>query len=243
MQRPSLPFIKVGGTFLLSKRLALSSLMDYFFPVFLMVFPASFILGGGLPVLDRIAIKSPQVAGRRVGDIHLANIVGSIFGSLSDQFLDAANSRFRKDIHNSCAPGPYFPLSSTSLENSKAQAPSIWIPLSVSVIGALILILILLPGKGQFYSRLFKTGSGDQSIILETSDSVLTLTLDPKSQAPNMLWIGGEVNSLYPSDSTYESRALMCVGASQAKTHPGDRDGRRDRGTFFPKYGRRPSKS
>ena len=81
MQRPSLPFIKVGGTFLLSKRLALSSLMDYFFPVFLMVFPASFILGGGLPVLDRIAIKSPQVAGRRVGDIHLANIVGSIFGS------------------------------------------------------------------------------------------------------------------------------------------------------------------
>src|SRR5687768_7422941 len=86
MQRPSLPFIKDTGTFLFSKRLALSSLMNYFFPVFLMVFPVSFILGGGLPVLDRIAVNSPELAGRRVGDIHLANIIGSIFGSLLISF-------------------------------------------------------------------------------------------------------------------------------------------------------------
>src|SRR5688500_12744128 len=88
---------------------------------------------------------------------------------------------------------------------------------SVSVIGSLLLIIFLLPGKGQFYAKLFKTGTGHQSVILETSDSVLAITLDSKSQAPNMLWIGGEVNSLYPSDSTYESRALMCAGASQPK--------------------------
>jgi predicted membrane-bound spermidine synthase len=216
MQRPSLPFIKVGGTFLLSKRLALSSLMDYFFPVFLMVFPASFILGGGLPVLDRIAIKSPQVAGRRVGDIHLANIVGSIFGSLLISFWMLPTLGSERTYTTLALLALTFPILYFT-EKFKSTGSLHLDPASVSVMGALILILILLPGKGQFYSRLFEAGSGDQSVTLETSDSVLALTLEPKSQSPNMLWIGGEVNSLYPSDSTYESRALMCVGASRPK--------------------------
>jgi predicted membrane-bound spermidine synthase len=190
--------------------------MGYFFPIFLMVFPASFILGGGLPVLDRIAIKSPQVAGRRVGDIHLANIVGSIFGSLFISFwmLPTLGSEWTYTTLALLAltfPILYFTGKFKRTGSLHSD------PVSVSVMGALILTLILLPGKGQFYSTLFEAGSEDQSVILETSDSVLTLTLDSKSQAPNMLWIGGEVNSLYPSDSTYESRALMCVGASRPK--------------------------
>jgi spermidine synthase len=216
MQRPSLPFIKVSGTFLFSNRLAFSSLMNYFFPVFLMVFPASFILGGGLPVLDRIAVNSPEVAGRKVGDIHLANIIGSIFGSLLISFwmLPSLGSEWTYTTLVFLAltfPILYFTGKFKSTGRLQLD------PVSVSIIGTLILILFLLPGKGQFYAKLFKAGTGNQSVILETSDSVLTLTLDPKSQAPNMLWIGGEVNSFYPSDSTYESRALTCAGASQPK--------------------------
>lgn len=216
MQRPSLPFMRDAGTFLFSKRLALSSLMNYFFPVFLMVFPASFILGGSLPVLDRIAVHSPEVAGRRVGDIHLANIIGSVFGSLLISFwmLPSLGSEWTyKTLVLLALTFPILYFTGRFKSTGRLYLD----PLSVSVIGTLILILFLLPGKGQFYARLFKTGTGDQSVILETSDSVLTLTLDPTSQAPNMLWIGGEVNSLYPSDSTYESRALMCAGASQPK--------------------------
>lgn len=216
MQRPSLPFIKDAGTFLFSKRLALSSLINYFFPVLLMVFPASFILGGGLPVLDRIAVNSPEVAGRRVGDIHLANIIGSIFGSLVISFwmLPTLGSEWTyKTLVLLAFTFPILYFTGRFKSTSRLHLD----PVSVSVIGSLILILFLLPGKGQFYAKLFKAGTGDQSVILETSDSVLAITLDSKSQAPNMLWIGGEVNSLYPSDSTYESRALMCVGASQPK--------------------------
>lgn len=216
MQRPSLAFIKVSGTFLLSKRLALSSLMNYFFPIFLMVFPASFILGGGLPVLDRIAIKSPEVAGRKVGDIHLANIIGSIFGSLLISFWMLPSLGSEWTYRTLVLLALTFPILYFA-GKFKSKGRLHLDPVSASSIGALILVLFLFPGKGQFYSRLFEAGTGDQSVILETSDSVLTLTLDPKSQAPNMLWIGGEVNSLYPSDSTYESRALMCVGASRPK--------------------------
>jgi spermidine synthase len=217
MQRPGLPFIKVDGTFLFSKRLALSSLINYFFPVFLMVFPASFILGGGLPVLDRIAVNSPEIAGRRVGDIHLANIIGSIFGSLLISFWMLPSLGSEWTFKTLVLLAFIFPILHF---NGKYKSTShLYLDrVSVSVIGALIIILPLLPAKGQFYAELFKTGTGNRSILLETSDSVLTLTLDPKSQSPNMLWIGGEVNSLYPSDATYESRALMCVGASQPKS-------------------------
>jgi spermidine synthase len=216
MQRPSLPYIKVGGTFLFSKHFALSSLMNYFFPVFLIVLPASFILGGGLPVLDRIAVNSPELAGRRVGDIHLANIIGSIFGSLLISFwmLPALGSEWTYTTLVLLAlafPILYFTGKFKSTSHLHLDR------VSVSAVAALILVMILLPEKGQFYATLFKAGTGDQTVTLETSDSVLTLTLDPKSKAPNMLWIGGEVNSLYPSDSTYESRALMCVGASRPK--------------------------
>jgi hypothetical protein len=52
-----------------------------------MVLPASLIQGGGLPVLDRLSINNPLLSGRRVGDIHLANIIGSVAGSLAISFL------------------------------------------------------------------------------------------------------------------------------------------------------------
>ncbi|HET9588241.1 MAG TPA: fused MFS/spermidine synthase [Anaerolineales bacterium] len=216
MQRPSQPFTRVEGTFLFSKRLALTSLVDYFLPILLMVFPASFILGGGLPVLDRIAVSSPEVAGRRVGDIHLANIAGSIFGSLFISFWMLPRLSSESTYKTLVLLGLTFPIlhfASKYKNTNRLQLD----PVSVSLIGALVLTLFMLPGKGQLYARLFKTGTGNQSILLETSDSVLAFTIDPVTQAPHMLWIGGEINSLYPSDLTYESRALMCAGASQPK--------------------------
>lgn len=216
MQRPSLPFLKLEGTFLFSKRLALSSLINYFFPIILMVLPASFILGGGLPVLDRIAVTSPEVVGRRVGDIHLLNIIGSIFGSLFISFWMLPQMGSEWTYKTLGFLGLVFPILYLFRKFKTTNRLKLDLA-SVSMIGTLILALLLLPGKGQFYDKLFQAGTGNQSILTETGDSVLTLTIDPETQIPNMLWIGGEINSLYPSDSTYESRALICAGASQPK--------------------------
>lgn len=216
MQRPGPPFVKVEGTFLLSKRLALASLVDYFLPIVVMVFPASFILGGGLPVLDRIALTTPEVAGRRVGDIHLLNILGSIFGSLLISFwlLPVLGSEWTYRLLLALVlifPALYFTARYRLTSRLRPDR------LSAAGLGVLVLCLFLLPGNGQFYSRLFAAGTGNDAAILETGDSVLTMTLDPQSDTPNMLWIGGEINSLYPSDSTYESRALACAGAARPK--------------------------
>jgi predicted membrane-bound spermidine synthase len=149
-----------------------------------------------------------------MGDIHLLNIIGSIFGSLFIPFwmLPELGSEWTYKMLGLLVlifPILYF---FRKFKTTNRLKPDL---MSVSMIAALILTLWLLPSKGQFYTRLFQAGTGNQPVIMETGDSVLTLTIDPETRLPNMLWIGGEINSLYPSDSTYESRALICVGASQ----------------------------
>ncbi len=235
MQRPAPPFVQSGDDFFFSRRAALISLFNYFLPILLVVFPASFILGGGLPILDRIAINSPEVAGRRVGDIHLANIIGSVFGSLVISFwmLPTLGTEWTHKVL--VVLGMTFPIlyfmrktiplvsfslfSETSGTNRLIPATSTSLNASLrpaTVILASLALLIFLPSKGQFYKQLFETATGTQAITHESSDSVLAITLDHSSN-PAWLWIGGETNSFYPPDGTYESRGILCAGASQPK--------------------------
>jgi predicted membrane-bound spermidine synthase len=152
--------------------------------------------------------------GRRVGDIHLLNILGSILGSLFVPFwmLPQLGSEWTYKIL--VLLGLIFPVL-YFFGKPRAKYLRRTDRVAVPLIATLLLSALLLPGKGQFYARLFQAGTGNQSQTLESTDSVLTLTFDPVTQSPNMLWIGGEINSLYPSDSTYESRGLICAGASQ----------------------------
>jgi len=55
-QQPVSPFIRVGEELVFSRRIFLSGLLQYFLPILIMVLPAGLLMGGGLPVLDRIAI-------------------------------------------------------------------------------------------------------------------------------------------------------------------------------------------
>ena len=210
MQRPAPPYVRVGDEFFFSKREALRSLFNYFLPIFIVIFPASFILGGGLPILDRIAIKSPDVAGRRVGDIHLANIIGSVFGSLAISFgmLPVLGTEWTHKVLvllGLSFPILYFIRTTNRLIPNLQSAP---------VLLASMALLVLLPGKSQFYEKLFELGTGNRAVTHESSDSVLAITMDGQSQ-PAWLWIAGEPNSFYPPDGTYESRGALCAGASQ----------------------------
>ena len=82
----------------------------------------------------------------------------------------------------------------------------------------LLLGILLTPGKGQFYTRLYETGMRQEAVISESGDSVLALTYVPGSnRQEGLFWIGGEVNSFFPPESTYENRALACAGASEPK--------------------------
>ncbi|MBN1453559.1 MAG: spermidine synthase [Anaerolineales bacterium] len=246
-QKPALPFVKVQHELLFSKRLLLANLWDYFLPVLILVLPASLVQGGGLPVLDRIAINNPALAGRRVGDIHLANIIGSVAGTLAigfvllpgigsewtlkllalltvsfSVFYFLSNSHQKVEgeegyrgraqpVHDTPRPNLLKGYGKAGRERSRREM------FQLAGFGLILLLGILLtPGKGQFYTRLYETGMNQEAVISESGDSVLALTYVPGSdRQEGLFWIGGEVNSFFPPKSVYENRALACAGASE----------------------------
>ncbi len=216
MQKPLSPMVDVDGSIVFSRRMLLNSLINYFLPILVLVLPSSFLMGGGLPILDRIAITSPEIAGRRIGDIHLANIIGSVVGSLAISFILLPSIGSELTLKSLVLLSFVFPLlfmNQTPGQKSQLRAAGY----SIFLIAFSGLFLLMLPGKGQFYSRLFEVGTERKTTINESGDTVLALTFNAESNKPDWLWISGETNSFYPTDGTYESRALLCAGASRPK--------------------------
>jgi predicted membrane-bound spermidine synthase len=269
-QKPALPFVKVQHDLLFSKRLLLATLWDYFLPILILVLPASLVQGGGLPVLDRIAINNPALAGRRVGDIHLANIIGSVAGTLVISFIllpgvgsewtlkllalltvsflafyvlglkgekfsekpnklfqhvilsrvAAKNLRFSREILAEKGDSSLPTVTQNDIQDSfhpNSKEGSKRDLLQLAGFGfTLLLGITLTPGQGQFYTRLYETGMQQEAVISESGDSVLALTYLPGSgKQEGLFWIGGEVNSFFPPEGIYETRALACAGASE----------------------------
>jgi predicted membrane-bound spermidine synthase len=216
-QKPALPFVRVGQDFLLSRRLLLANLWDYFLPILILVLPASIVQGGGLPVLDRIAINNPSLAGRRVGDIHLANIIGSVAGTLVISFILLPGIGSEWTLKLLALLTVSFSVFYVSNKSGKDDFRRDFQQLAG--FGFILLLgIILTPGKGQFYTCLYEAGMKQEAIISESGDSVLALTYVPGSdRQEGLFWIGGEVNSFFPPTSVYENRALACAGASEPK--------------------------
>jgi len=215
-QKPISPIVSLDGQNIFSKQLFLFGLLEYLLPIILLVLPTSMIMGGGLIILDRIAINSPEVAGRRVGDVHLANILGSVCGTLaiSFVFLPLFGSELTSKILvllSLVFPVLYLLSRKIAQENGKPG-------LSLAFLSLVIIFMTtILPGRGQFYTRLFEVASYRQALTTESGDSVLTFTFNRDTGQPEWLWIGGEINSFFPANGTYENRALACAGASHPK--------------------------
>ena len=219
-RQPISMFVESGNEFYFSRRVLLWSLWDYFLPILILVLPATLILGGGLPLLDRISIQSPLLSGRRVGDIHLANIVGSVAGALVISFilLPAVGSEWTLKLlilTTFVFPALYL-LNRTQHSQKRSVDRN-----DLSLVGpglVALLSVFLLPDRGAFYRHMFMVGSGQEVIVSESGDSVLALTYDPASERDDpagWFWIGGEINSFFPAVGLYEERALVCAGAAQ----------------------------
>ena len=216
MQKPLPPLVDIDGSLVFSRRMALNNLLRYFLPILILVLPASFLMGGGLPILDRIAINNPDVAGRRVGDIHLANIIGSVTGSMAISFLllpSIGSELTHKFLVLLSFVFPVLFLKKASRQKFQPRQMAF----SYLLIAISGFLLFFLPAKGQFYANLFESSTRREAFIQESGDTVLALTYDNETKQPDWLWISGETNSFYPTDGTYESRALTCAGASHPK--------------------------
>ncbi len=212
-QKPAIPFIRVNHEMLFSKKILLENLWNYFLPILILVLPPSLVMGGGLPVLDRLSINNPLLSGRRVGDIHLANIIGSVAGTFVISFVllpSIGSERTLKLLAVSTFLFPAFYFFNRAEKPSAGRNGLIALGL-IALVG-----VVFVPERGEFYSRLYTSGTGQDAVISESGDSVLALTYEPDSaRQRGLFWIGGEVNSFFPPKGTYENRGLACAGASR----------------------------
>jgi len=220
-QRPNTPYLLIGTELVLSKWALLRNIGEFMLPILILVLPASLVMGGGLPILDRIAIESPEVAGRRVGDIHLANIIGSVLGSLVTSFMLfpilGSELTFKTLMLLSLVfPILYFLHSMNDLRGTKLTRNAAIPADSAALIILAVLLVIFIPGRGKFYQTLFETGTGWETVIQESGESLFAVT-ENKAHDNGKLWIGGETNGIFPLNAVYERRALACAGASTPK--------------------------
>jgi spermidine synthase len=212
VRQPAPPTFRSGEDYILSRRLLLTGLFSYFLPILVMVLPAGFLMGGGLPILDRIAIDQASLSGRRVGDIHLSNILGSVLGTLAASFifLPTLGSENTYKLLSALTVSffVFFTISRKQQLNVRSAVPVL----------ALFALLLFLPGKGQFYETLYLNATARNSVAIhEAGDSVLAITFHGEKTEPSELWIGGIKNSFFPSAGGYERSALTCASASQPK--------------------------
>lgn len=209
-QQPIPPFAETVNGLVFSRKLMISSLFQYFLPAFALVLPASLVMGGGLPVLDRIAITSANIAGKRVGDIHLANILGSVAGSLTISF--AFLSWFGTELTLKVL--ALLSLAFTSLVWKKRRT----LQNKVYVLPACLIVLALVaPWRGVLYGKFYEVAASGPVATRESSDSTLALGFYSKPDSPAKLWIGGIQNSYFPSYGDYERSAFTCASASRPK--------------------------
>jgi spermidine synthase len=186
--------------------------LEYFAPILILVLPAGFLMGGGLPILDRIAINQVAHSGRRVGDIHLANITGSVSGTLVTSFI--LLPLLGSEITFQALSALTFTFLGFALLTRRATADR---RLLIPVAG-LLAAIFLLPGKGGFYTRLYQNATDRPSVAIhEGNDSVLAITFRDDNRDPTGLWIGGIQNSFFPSSGGYERSAMTCAAAVQPR--------------------------
>ncbi len=212
-QQPPSPFVWLGDQYVFSRVRMTTGLLVVLLPPALLALPASLLMGGGLPILDRIAIESPQMAGKRVGDVHLANIIGSTLGTLTVSLvlLPAVGTEVTLKILVLLAFVFLFLGFGDTLQNKTKSDKKTALVLAA----ALLLMVVLLPRRTEFYQRIYTAGTRSPVVIDEGRDSVLALTgFNPDGEKPTWFWIGGEINSFFPPDGSYESVALPCAAAS-----------------------------
>ncbi|MDD2921754.1 MAG: fused MFS/spermidine synthase [Anaerolineales bacterium] len=211
-QQPVAAYLRAGEQVIFSRRTFLLGMAEYFLPILVIVFPAGLIMGGGLPVLDRIAIDQAALSGRRVGDIHLSNIFGSTLGTLAVSFVLLPNLGSEWTLKILSALTLSFLALYIVTQKPRLKKSMFALPL------VLCILVATLPGKGQFYARLYQIASGRQSVVArESGDGILAVTFRGEKTDPADLWIGGLKNSFFPSTGNYERSALTCATAAHPK--------------------------
>ena len=213
-QQPLSPFVQSGAEYIFSKRAALNSLLQFIAIPILLILPGSLLMGCGIPILDRIAIDDVQSAGRRIGDVYVSNILGSVSGTIVVPLilLNLLNTEGTLKVLVACSLA--FPILYIF---SRESAPLHLIVRNKAFVAFCIFVIasvLLLPNRQWIYEKILLAGRNSSAVFNESHDAILTLT----KTVPSNLLINGDPHSFFPSTAHYEADAVLCAGAALPKS-------------------------
>jgi spermidine synthase len=174
-----------------------------FLLVWLVVLPPAFFLGMSFPITQRDVQNDPAMVGRRVGLVQLCNILGNTAGAVATGLVMLHWLGTALTLRLIGAVCLVFVLAALA-DGVWTRAPELrrsggrWIEGGLAL--ALLVLLVLFPGNGRFWSALHKTSLAENAIVLEDRTGVAVLrAAGALMQSVKVYadWIGPDYDTLF----------------------------------------------
>ncbi len=173
-------------------------------PAVLLALPTA-LMGFAFPVLQQAVHDDPRTSGRKVGALQAANIAGSLAGSLLVGLLALGRLGTADTLRLILAGGLVFAALGGHAYGRIFALPA----------GALVVLVLALPGQDALWRRLHGLPPGPPALIEEDATSVVALAPDGDAWR---LSINGKGNSWLPFGGIH-----TVLGALPALIHPAPR--------------------
>src|SRR5262245_38958697 len=200
-------------------RVPLNFLLFYIVVPAALVFPATFLLGSSFPVLQRVVQTDLGLIGRRVGLLLVANVAGSVVGTLLtgwwllDVLGTSATFKLLAALSGLFATlAVYLLARSGPVTLSRGAAPA----LVAAVVTALVIapVLIKLPASKAFWARLHGA-TANQIFFAEDRSGLAVIKIEGPSLTRPLMFVNGLGQSSLPYGGIHTA-----LGALPAFLHP-----------------------
>ncbi len=179
----------------------------------LLVVPPTFLMGCAFPYLQRVVQTDVSRVGRRVGALLLANIVGSMLGTVLTGWL------FLGVLGTAATLKLLAALSSVFLFGAVRSAPRERVAPRIGLAAAATLLIVAMPGTAQLWARLHGT-TVDRMIFAEDNSGLSVIKAEADDfGGEKVVFVNGVGQSVIPYGDIHTA-----LGAWPALVHPDPRD-------------------
>ncbi|MBA2305314.1 MAG: hypothetical protein H0W08_22155 [Acidobacteria bacterium] len=191
----------------------------------LLILPPTFLIGCGFPLLQRVVQTELARVGRRVGGLLLANIVGSILGTVLTGWISLAVLGTAETLRLLAVLSSLFALLAMAsvFRTSPGTVRRRFGPLPAVAVGGTVIVVLLvvrgMPGNGLLWARLHGT-TVDRIIFAEDSSGVSVIKIPEEGfDGERVVFVNGVGQSEIPYGGIH-----TVLGALPAFVHPDPRD-------------------
>jgi len=188
-------------------------LVLYLLVPLVLVVPPTFFMGCAFPYLQRVVQTDVSRVGRRVGGLLLANIGGSMLGTVVTGwlFLDLLGTAATLKLLTA--------LSSLFLLGAWRGAPPIPLALRLGVAAAVVMLIVSMPGAVSLWARLHGT-TADRVIVAEDNSGLAVIKARSAGwTGQKIVFVNGVGQSVIPYGDIHTA-----LGAVPALVHPNPRN-------------------